>query len=93
MRARPSFVCFGVSPSCCNRACCSVQVAIQSAFDGLTKLLSKSAQLVATEGIPPFYLKALVDLEEVRMLACLLADPNAESTSVYDVCIAGGGQG
>ena len=38
-------------------------VAIQKAFDALNKLLAKSAQLVAKEGIPSFYFKALIDLE------------------------------
>lgn len=42
------------------------QVAIQSGFDGLTKLLTKSAQLVNAEGLPPFYLKILVELETVN---------------------------
>jgi len=39
-------------------------VAVNSAFDNLNKLLGKAAQLVAKEGVPAFYFKALVTVEE-----------------------------
>ena len=39
-------------------------VKVEAAFDNLNKLLAKAAALVAKEGIPPFYFKLLVQIEE-----------------------------
>ena len=37
---------------------------MESSFDNLNKLLAKAAALIAKEGIPTFYFKLLISLEE-----------------------------